>query len=251
MPGLFEVGVAYVLLILTAALSWVRNFQLEKDFLWAGLRMGIQLLLLGLILQWIIENPNPIVIIFTAIVMTFNAALHSTSRVNRRYPGLIIQNLLTTFLAVWPLSFMGLWLLSSHDKLDPAVVLPLLGMILGNALNGITLGLDHFTASLEDKRDWILSLVALGATPSEATHRIHRQALRHALTPILNSMLACGIISIPGMMTGQVLAGVPPLKAATYQIVLMILISCGGFLGALIGLKLCEKKHFDHRGAPC
>ena len=146
---------------------------------------------------------------------------------------------------------MGLWLLSSHDKLDPAVVLPLLGMILGNALNGITLGLDHFTASLEDKRDWILSLVALGATPSEATHRIHRQALRHALTPILNSMLACGIISIPGMMTGQVLAGVPPLKAATYQIVLMILISCGGFLGALIGLKLCEKKHFDHRGAPC
>ena len=64
-------------------------------------------------------------------------------------------------------------------------------------------------------------------------------------------MLACGIISIPGMMTGQMLAGGDPLDAALYQVIMMILISCGGFLGALIGLKLCERKHFDARGVPC
>lgn len=251
MPGLWEVAAAYVLLLLTAALSWAKKLDIEKDFLWAGLRMGVQLLILGLVLGWIIQHPNPWIIIAAGLVMTFNAALHSTTRVRQRYAGLILQNLVTTLLAVWPLAFLGLWLLSPHDKLDPAIVLPLLGMILGNALNGITLGLDHFTDALKEKKDWILAQVALGATPAEATMPLHRKALRHASTPILNAMFACGLISIPGMMTGQVLAGVAPLQAAVYQIVLMILISCGGFLGALIGLKLCERKHFDSRGALC
>lgn len=251
MPGIWEVVLAYALLLITAGLSYWKKLHIERDFLWAGARMGVQIMLLGVILQWIIRHPHPVIIICAGVLMTFNAGLHSTSRVRLRYPGLILQNLLTTFLAVWPVCFVGLWLLTPHDKLNPSLVLPLLGMILGNALNGITLGLDHYTDALKDKRDWIMCQIALGATPSEATHALTRKALRHAATPVLNSMMATGIISIPGMMTGQLLAGVDPLKAATYQVVMMILISCGGFLGGLIGIKLCERKHFDDRGALC
>lgn len=251
MPGAQQVACAYSLLGIAAYLSWHKGLGLEKDFLWAGLRMGVQLLLLGIVLKWILAHPSSSVIVTAAIVMTINAALHSTTRVRRRYPGLILQNLITTLLAVWPLVMLGVGWLSPDNLLDPNTSLPLLGMVLGNSLNGITLGLDAYTDALHDKHDHILSVLALGATPPEATVDLHRKALRAALTPVLNSMLACGIISIPGMMTGQLLAGGDPITAALYQLIIMILVSCGGFLGALIGLKLCERRHFDERGIPC
>ena len=251
MPGTPQVALAGLLLVVAAALSWKKRLHLEKDFLWGGLRMGVQLVVLGLVLQWIFTHPHPLLIIGAAVLMSMNAGLHSTSRVKHRYPGLITQNLLTTFLAVWPLSAIGVFLLAPNHPLDAATLLPLLGMVLGNALNGITLGLDHYTETLKERQDHVTALIALGATPAEATHSIHRQALRKALTPVFNSMYACGIISIPGMMTGQMLAGAAPLPAAIYQFIIMVLISCGGFLGAFIGLKLCERKHFDARGALC
>ena len=251
MPAALEVGCAVGLLLLTALFAWLKNLGLGKDFLWAGLRMAVQLLLLGVILHWIILHPHAWLIITVALVMSVNAAIHSTTRVRRRYPGLIVQNLTTTFLVLWPFSLLGLWLLSPHNKLDPAIVLPLLGMILGNSLNGVTLGFDHFTAALKERREQLLSLIALGATPSEATHGPLREALRHSMTPVLNAMLACGIISIPGMMTGQVIAGVTPMNAAIYQLIMMIIISCGGFAGAYVGLKLCQRKHFNRQGSLC
>lgn len=251
MPGPLEIAAAYGVLLFTAALSYFYGQKLEKDFLWAGLRMGVQLIGLGLALEWVFAHSQPWIIIGACLLMTVNSALHSTTRVRRRYPGLILQNLITTFVAVWPLAGIGLWLLSPHDKLAPAIILPLLGMILGNALNGITLGLDHYTENLSEKRDWILARLAVGATPAEATRPLIQRALRQAVTPVMNAMYACGLITIPGMMTGQMLGGVSPMEAALYQIILMILISCGGFLGAWIGLRLCERRHFDARGALC
>lgn len=251
MPGWPQVAIAAVLLVGTALVSRLMHRDLEKELLWAGVRMTLQLCLLGFFLEWLINHQHPALTIAAAIVLTVNAGLHSTTRVRRRYPGLLLQNVCTTFLAVWPVALMGIWLLRPNDPMDPTVMLPLLGMILGNALNGITLGLDHYTGHMKERHDQILSVIALGATPAEATRTLTRNATRQALTPVLNAMFACGIVSIPGMMTGQMLAGTNALQAAIYQIILMMLVTVSGFAGVLIGLKWCERLHFDARGTPC
>jgi putative ABC transport system permease protein len=113
----------------------------------------------------------------------------------------------------------------------PQYTIPLLGMILGNALTGISIGLATFTESLVARRAEVETLLALGATRWEASRAPMRHALRTGLTPIINSMMVAGVVSLPGMMTGQLLAGVSPIEAVKYQIVIMFVIAAATALG--------------------
>jgi putative ABC transport system permease protein len=98
-------------------------------------------------------------------------------------------------------------------------------MILGNCMTGIALGLDTLTTSLVSRRAGVEAQLMLGATRQEAVAPVTRQALRNALMPTINSMAATGVVSLPGMMTGQILSGVPPAEAVKYQILVMFLIA--------------------------
>ena len=108
-----------------------------------------------------------------------------------------------------------------------------MGMILGNTLNGISVGLKTFTESLHQQRDRIESALALGATRWEAAREAVQDAIRTGLIPILNSMMVVGIVSLPGMMTGQLLSGTEPVAAVKYQIVIMFLIASATALGTV------------------
>src|SRR2546421_8040910 len=99
---------------------------------------------------------------------------------------------------------------------DPRYAIPLLGMILGNCMTGISLGLDTLTTSLVSRRAGVEAQLMLGATRREAVAPVTRQALRSALMPTINSMSATGVVSLPGMMTGQILGGVPPAEAVKF-----------------------------------
>ena len=116
---------------------------------------------------------------------------------------------------------------------DPSYAIPLLGMILGNCMTGIALGLDTLTTSLVSRRAGVEAQLMLGATRQAAVAPVTRQALRSALMPTINSMAATGVVSLPGMMTGQILGGVPPAEAVKYQILVMFLIAGGTGLGAV------------------
>jgi putative ABC transport system permease protein len=106
-------------------------------------------------------------------------------------------------------------------------------MILGNCMTGIALGLDTLTTSLVSRRTSVEAQLMLGATRREATSPVTRDALRSALMPTINSMAVTGVVSLPGMMTGQILGGVPPAEAVKYQILVMFLIAGGTGLGAV------------------
>src|SRR4029077_4456516 len=113
-----------------------------------------------------------------------------------------------------------------------ATQIPLLGMILGNCMTGIALGLNTLTTSLMLRRASVEAQLMLGATRWDAAAPVTRNALRSALMPTINSMSATGLVSLPGMMTGQILSGVPPVEAVKYQILVMFLIAGGtGFRG--------------------
>src|SRR3569623_2692060 len=117
-----------------------------------------------------------------------------------------------------------LGLLRVEPWYSPQYAIPLLGMILGNTLNGISLGLDRLGGELSGRRAPVEALLALGATRWEAARGPIRQAVRTGLIPTINAMMVVGIVSLPGMMTGQILAGADPVEAVKYQIVMMFLI---------------------------
>jgi putative ABC transport system permease protein len=109
----------------------------------------------------------------------------------------------------------------------------MLGMILGNTLTGISLGLERFMEGLVTNRNGIETLLALGATRWEATHREVQTAVKTGMIPTINSMMVMGLVSLPGMMTGQILAGASPIDAVRYQIVIVFAIASGSALGTI------------------
>ena len=128
---------------------------------------------------------------------------------------------------------------------SPQYAVPLLGMILGNTLTGISLGLDRLGGELAARRAQVEALLALGATRWEAARCPIQEAVRTGLIPILNSMMVVGIVSLPGMMTGQILAGASPLEAVKYQIVIMFLIASGTALGTVSVVLLSYRRLFN------
>jgi putative ABC transport system permease protein len=104
-------------------------------------------------------------------------------------------------------------------------------MVLGNTLTGISLGLDRFMEGLVNQQSQIETLLTLGATRWEAAHGQVRDAIRVGMIPMINSMMVMGLVSLPGMMTGQILAGADPIDAVRYQIVIIFMIASSTALG--------------------
>jgi hypothetical protein len=150
--------------------------------------------------------------------------------------------------SVLVITFALLTALRPDPWYDPRYAIPLLGMILGNCMTGIALGLDTLTTGLMNRRDGVEARLMLGATRWQAARPVTRDALRSALMPIVNSMSATGVVSLPDMMTGQILSGVPPAEAVKYQILVMFLIAGGtgfGAVAAVIGgvYRLTDRRH--------
>jgi len=129
----------------------------------------------------------------------------------------------------------------------PQYAIPLLGMILGNAMSGIAVGLDRLTATAWDQRTVIEARLILGHKWSEAIESIRRESIRSGLIPIINSMSVVGLVSLPGMMTGQILSGTLPVEAVKYQILIMFLIAGGTGFGTILAVTLGARHLFDER----
>ncbi len=251
MPGHLEIIVALILVALSALLSWRKRQQLEKPLLIGAMRTVIQLLLLGHVLTWVFANKTLLVILLVSSIMTVNASFQSLERIKVRHAGLLLDNLVAITLAIWPLALLGSALLHARPLWQVDTFLPLLGMLLGNTLSGISLGVDYLNTELKERREEVVALLALGATPAEATTGIRNRSLKIALTPMLNSLASSGIVSIPGMMTGQILAGGAPVTAAITQIIVMLLIAAGTYAGSYLAVTLSRRKKFSSEGIPC
>ena len=131
---------------------------------------------------------------------------------------LLVVGLLTTLFAV-------VTIIHSKNWYTPQYFLPILGMILGNSLTGIAIGLESLLSTAKRDQLAIEARLALGQTRFEALAHIRTQALKTGMMPIINSMSASGLVSLPGMMTGQILSGVDPVEATKYQILIMFLIA--------------------------
>lgn len=244
--SLVQVSIAGLLVFVIGLLGLLLRLKITKSIYIAGLRTTAQLFLMGFLLQWVFKTNSPLAILVLMIGMTLVASWTSTERSLRPFPGILLNSISSVWISSWVVLGYGTFVVfKTSTWSDPQYVIPLLGMILGNSLNGISLALDRFTEELFSKRSQVELSLSLGATSWEAAQPALVIAVRTGTLPIINSMMVAGIVSLPGMMTGQLIAGVSPIEAVKYQIVIMFLIATSTVLGTLIVSLLGFKKLFN------
>jgi putative ABC transport system permease protein len=244
-----QVALAASLVVLNGLLSIVLRLGLERSLLLAGVRMVAQLALMGFVLKWVFAAHSWPWVVLLMLVMTLVAGVSAVRRSARPYPGIYWHSIVAVWASSWLITVFAVTavLRQSDPWREPQYTIPLLGMILGNTLNGISLGLGRLTDELVLRRDQVELLLALGATRWEAARGAVRQAVRTGMIPTINAMMVTGIVSLPGMMTGQLLSGVDPLDAVKYQIVIMFLIASGTALGTVSVVLLGYFRLFNPR----
>ncbi len=224
--GLWQLAVAAALLLVNVVLSVVLRLGLGRDLVVAAVRMVVQLALVGLVLDWVFSTRNPWIIVGIALAMAAIASVAAVRRTSRRFPGIYWESLVMVVGASFLVTGVAVvGVLQVRPWYEPQYLIPLHGMLLGNALTGISLGLDRFMEGCVEGRARIEMFLALGATRWEAARHDFRRAVRTGMIPSLNSMTIMGIVSLPGMMTGQILAGAAPGDAVRYQIMIMFMIA--------------------------
>lgn len=246
--GSGQVALAAALILINGGISLALKLNLEKSLFIGAVRMTVQLLLLGMILHWVFSLGQWYYVLGLMAVMTTVAGITAVDRVTLKYKGLMTTSLLSVWASSWIVTAIALFfIVQIKPWYSPQYAIPLLGMILGNILNGISLGLERFTHDLHHKRDNVETLLALGASRWEAARPYVSDAVRAGLVPIINTMMVVGIVTLPGMMTGQLLAGVHPVSAVKYQIVIIFLIAVATGLGTISGVLLSFRKLFNKR----
>tara|TARA_R110002049_G_scaffold4601_4_gene31976 strand:- start:256200 stop:257024 length:825 start_codon:yes stop_codon:yes gene_type:complete len=232
-----DVAIASSLILINGLISWRMKLGLERQILWSSLRMTVQLTLLGLVLRQIFEMSHPLPVLALAAVMTVIAGVSAVHRINHRFPGIYVSAIISVWASSWLVTAVAtLFVVRSDPWFSPQVVIPLVGMVLGNSLTGISLGMDRFLDELTRRRGEVEMMLSLGATRWEACQDVFAKAARIAMIPILNTMSVAGIVSLPGMMTGQLLAGASPTQAVQYQIVIMFVIAAAIAMGVILSL---------------
>jgi putative ABC transport system permease protein len=231
----WQVALTALLIVINGAISVTLRLRMERPLLIASIRTVAQLLLVGLVLEWVFRLDRWYVVMSLACLMTLIACVTAAGRNYRRYPGIWLNTIISVWASAWIVTAFALFaVLQGTDKwYQPQYAIPLLGMVLGNTLNGISVGVNTFTEALVTRRDQVESLLALGATRWEAALAPVQHAVRTGMIPIINSMMVVGIVSLPGMMTGQLVSGMAPIQAVKYQIVIMFLVASATALGTV------------------
>ena len=231
----WDLGLAALLLLIPALISLALKLGLEKKLAIAAFRTVLQLSLLGLILEWVFNANRWYYVVPMLLVMFFFAARAGIQRSSRRFKGSYIAAFGSLLLATSITTFSITEIVISVDHwYEPQYVIPLVGMLLGNGLTGISLGLDRMLSDLTAHKRAVEARLAIGASLWQASLPWIREGLRNGMIPIINSMMIVGLVSLPGMMTGQILAGVPPADAVAYQILIMFMIAAATALGVIL-----------------
>ena len=235
-------------LLVVVCISHKMELRLERPIIVGCIRTFVQLSILGLILKPIFVRGRTwswLVLAYTTL-MVLLAAHEATSRSQYKFPGMFLAVLASLGANVAWVSVFAFGVILRSDPLwDPQYVIPIVGMLLGNCTSGISLSLNSMLTSLVEQAREIELYLSFGATPGEATARLTRQAVRVGAMPQLNSMAIIGIISIPGMMTGQILGGSPVGEAARYQVLIMYLIAMCTFGTILAEVTMALRAGFD------
>ncbi len=241
--------IVYLLFCIPLLLFWRLRVGLVQEALLAAFRMSVQLVLVGVYLKVIFERNNPWLIalwVGVMIVVANHAVLGKAGLRRRLFFSATLLGISISSIGVVVVMVAGV--VRPGALLDARYVVPLVGMVLGNCLRGNTLVLERFYSTIRDRETEWLTRLTLGATLLEAARPYAITALRAALMPMVATMATMGLVSLPGMMTGQILGGAAPMVAIKYQIMIMIAILSAMTLSAVANLWLSMRRAFDAYG---
>ena len=238
------------LVISLAFISHFTHMGITGSLLIAAARTVIQLLLIGLVLKLLFDNVHVTWIVAISMVMVAVAGYEVTARQKHRFTGPWSYTIGVSTMLVSSFSITIIALAVIIQPLpwyQPQYAIPLLGMMLGNTMNGVALSVDRLTTSITQNRAIIEAQLILGYSAPAAIRDLLRDSIRTGMIPIINGMAAAGLVSLPGMMTGQILSGTPPLEAVKYQILIMFLIAASTGFSTMLATHLTARRLFDER----
>lgn len=246
---LWQLVSAYIFILILLIIVKAKGIQREREILISSIRMTVQLMIVGYVLAYIFGNARPV---FTILILAFmlvfsiyniyqRAKLPLSSGLKKKIALSMAVGVIAT------LTYFILVTLNVKPWFNPRYVIPIAGMIIGNTMTGVSLGVNTLLDGMHTKKQMVESALMLGARPSEASRPIINQAFDSAMLPTINSMVGMGIVFLPGMMTGQIIGGASPLQAIRYQIAVMLGIVGGASLTVLLFVQIGYKAFFNNR----
>ncbi len=240
---------AAALILVNGVVSVGMSLRMERALMFAVTRMVAQLAALGAVLEWVFGLQHPVAVVGLGLGMALLAGREAVARQRYRFAGIYPLGSGVMLGSSFAVTAIALFAIVQVDPwFRPQYAIPLLGMVLGNTLNGIALGLDRAITGAHDDQVHLEMLLVFGADRWEMYRDLAREAVRIGLTPVINAMSVAGIVSLPGMMTGQILSGTPPVEAVKYQIMIFFLIAAGTGLGTVGAVLAALQRLIDPRG---
>lgn len=225
-----QVALAYIFVLIVLVIVRARGIKREKEIVISSIRMTLQLVLVGYLLVYIFDNPNALV---TAAIMVMMEAfaIHTVFHRFKKTLTTPLKWVIAASMSIGTVSCIVYFLvvvMRISPWYDPQYFIPITGMIIGNSMTGISLGVKSLLDGMGLQKAAVEEALILGATPQDASKAVVNSAFDAAILPTINSMVGMGIVFLPGMMTGQILSGTVPTTAIAYQIAIML-----GILGAV------------------
>ncbi len=243
--SILNFSLIYLLLLLVGFVMKLSKISQTKLLVIASVRMTLQLILAGYVLMYLLEEAHSSLVILYVLVMTVFAiyrVLSVNKEINIKFKCIIAASISLSALLI--IAFF-IKIVVGESIVNPQYLIPISGMILGNAMTGVALGVKTFMAKIKDSKLQIEVLLNQGAKPKKILLPMVNHALETALLPTINSMLGMGIVSLPGMMTGQILSGESPMSAILYQISITICISTVVCLTVFLSLNFGYKTLYN------
>ena len=246
-----NVDVSYLSLFLALSLVLValiisskEKLGLTKDIIASVLRTIVQLTVVGYLLYYIFDVDNVLLTLAMVLIIVYNAS-HQADKRNPNHKKRFHQSFLAIFLATG--LTLTVLILSGAIQFLPSQIIPITGMIASNSMVAIGLCYREMNSLFRDQRQQVLEKLALGAPVKLASASIVRQSIRTAMQPTIDSAKTVGLVSLPGMMSGLIFAGVSPIFAIKYQIMVMFMLLSATSLGAVIAAYFAYRNYFNER----
>lgn len=244
--GPWQLALALVFIAAAGGVSLAHGLGLGRDLALGTVRSVIQLILMGYVLTYVFawEAFLPVALIF--LVMVASAARIIRGRVKERQVDFLLPTFFSMLVSYGLVSVLVVGIIvGAKPWWQPQYFIPLAGMVVGNSMNALAISLERLFADLRARRDEVEMRLAHGADYREASQEITVAAIKAGMIPSINSLMGVGVVFIPGMMTGQILAGADPLMAVRYQIVVMLMLVGSTGLGSLIVVYLARSRAFS------
>ena len=241
-----DLALALGIIGIAIALSLWQKLGLETKFMFGAGRALLQLLIVGYVLDLVFALHNWFAVLIVLLFMLSVAAITARNRIDKQRPGLLpivwLSLIASTGLTV---AYIIVAIVQPPVWYEPQYLIPLTGMLLGNAMNSASLAGDRLINAIKQNYREIETHLCLGATPKQAIFNYQKEAIRTGLIPTLNTMMVVGLVTLPGMFTGQVLAGTDPLNAASYQILILFAIALTNLIATFLITESLYRRFFN------